>query len=1006
MINSTDSRYKDIVGSPDEKRPVIESYEEFIKLALESAITDYLVTEDGEPDWNNVIRERFNLNRAAGYVNMRTFNKELAVRSTQATEIFETRNRLDEYISLCDDPAKKTMAMAVRKAAEPYFNEILSDELLETCMTQLDAVKNEYFIPDELEQELQAASGLSDLRKQHRNDIDACELSNLPTGEKLLLVSRFAKSFLDREAMNGVDFENASRAEKEFLDEVNKAAKDIVDAAEKGGKNAAAAVRESDARDVEALSSLIGKMNDDEKGKYKNAVSEFKSSRNFAEIDVSIKRDHVNLTLINSPMVEITADEFLEKQKNGTLSEIETEWGEASVDAMVKSLYTDDEYRELVRAGYDPAMGIMVDGKPLEWFGKGDFTQKTSSKLDVRYTANQKCSVVGKAMSGAKIDVYKLVPDGVNGYKKGDVKSVKTDLSMKSEKRSIFRWLLEFLGIVPHMPTIMENVNKANEAKREYLNTAMPIEKTEPIYIDPVTVDKKYETEMAKTAKRDEAATRLKVSLEQQDKKIAKFDKDFFSEVFSVDIEANNETDIEEMLGKEAGGAFGFNDFVSMGKNEEGEEIYQSGSILDVMDRRSSRVNMAILYGMTCGHSYDEMTEDSPEGAARRTVIGRAFVEELSVDDYDRFIHGKEFENEEAGRKAYINYVYDKREKAERFTLRAVEAIAREPVTRLDPFNHTQFSANYVKQHSIYEMAAELFQCAAPLKEIQIASTPETKALTNRSTAVFNYMSAKLNPIMGLESCARLYGSYMTSRAFVGLNESMCSYSINFAAEAKAGLQAVFAATEGCASYADIMYNEKLNNTVTTIAAQADICPNMANKDAAVKLYNYYLPTEYSKTALVTVFPESNTTISCGVMKNFKTLRNDAEKQFKVGVEAMKPYVDTETVIKDKALVSEAFEEMAGADKQARSSVVTFDDLVRKEIAGKANTFTAQVQKEEANRTAEPAKHEEAAAAEPKRITVNDITEKPKFYEKPGAAKAGEKAVEKAAEKKPPEKEL
>lgn len=1017
MINATDSKYKAYVANPDEKRPVIESYEEFIKLALESAITNAMITEEGAPYWNNVISERYNLNRAAGLVNMRTFNKEHMVRSTQAAEIFETQNRLDEYISLCDDPAKKTMAMAVRKAAEPYFNEILSDELIDTCMIQLDALKKDYIIPDELEQELVQTSGLSELRKERRDDIDTCELSNLPTNEKLRFISRYAKSFFDREAMNGVDFENATQAEKEFLEELTKTANDIVEAAEKGDKKAAEAVSDRDVRDFEALSSSVKKMNEAEKGKYKNAVGEFKSSKNFAEMDVTLKRDHVNLTLINSPMVDITAEEFLKKQKNGTLSEIETEWGEASVDAMVKSLYTDDEYRDLVRAGYDPAMGIMVDGKPLEWFGKQDFMLKTETKLDVGKTAKQKCNVVGKAMSGSKIDVYKFVPDGVNGYKKGEVQSVKTDLSMKTEKRSFFRWLLEFLGIKPSVPKIKENIKKANEEKRDYLASAMPVEKTEPIYIDPVTALKKGESEIAKTAKRDEAATRLKVSLDQKAKKTRQFDKDFFSDVFDVDIEANNETDIKTMLDEGARNAFEFTDF--MGTSEKGGIGYRNNKILKTMHRNSSRVNMAILYGMTCGHSYDEMTEDSPEGAARRKAIGRAFVDELSVADYDKFIQGKEFENEEAGQKAYINYVYDKREKVEKFTLRAVEAIAREPIARLDPFDHTQFSSNYVKQHNIGDMAFDLFQSVATLKEINVIPTPETKALTNRSAAVFDYMAAKINPIIGLDTCGRLYGSYMTSKAFVGLNESMEYTSINYTAEAKAGLDAFYVKTEGCESYADIMFNEELNNTLTTLTVQAGFCPHIADKDAALKSYNYYLPTESRNVALITIYDGTNTVFSNGHIKNFKHIRDEIENQFRTGVNSMMPYVDTEIVINGNNLVSEAFEERVRADKQARNNVISFDDLVRKEISEKINATIPKAQKEtvakqtaETVKTDEAAKTEEAAkttdtaktdkAAEPKLISVNDITEKPKVFEKPSAKKDDEKVVE----KKPLEKKL
>lgn len=1038
MIKPTDSKYKKYADVAN-NRPVIESLEELEKIALERAIANYLSTQngplnwntespianylgtqDGPLDWNKVIDERFNRNSVVGFINMRTFNKEHLVRSTQVTDIFEMQNRLDDYISRCDDPVKKTMAMAVRNAAEPIFNNIIETDLKNIVWKQvrvfsgdnnkqygIQVLDEDYYIPDDLTKDINTDLSNEFYRKHaSNNETDLDELSN---DKKLELVSRYVKSFFDREAMEDADFEDYAASEKDFLNLLKESTNFFTNAALKGDKNAVKQMNEREARDFKALSSAVKAMSDDEKRSYKDKVDAFNEGKDFAAIDVSVKRDHLDLTLINSPMIEITADEFLAKQKEGTLSPMEIEWGEASVDAMVKSLYTDDEYRALVSAGYDPAMGIIVDGKPLDWFKRPDFKHKPDPTVpQVRNTAALKCDVVGKALSGSKIDVYKFVPDGINGFKKGEVVSVKTDLSMKYEKRGFFRWLLEFLHIIPSVPTIKEIVEKGNKESRDYLKNAIPVEKTDPVYIDPGNkAPKPYESDIAKLAKRDEAATRIIAGLNKFKEETPKFDKDFFLDAFGGDNENKyNKKNIDAKVLN----AFRFNDYVVLGKDKEGNDIYHSNHILDTMDRQDSRISLAIVYGMTCGHSFDEMIENSPEGTDRRKAVGRAFVEEFSVDDYTKFIGDNGLENNDAGKKAYLNYVYDKKEKLEKFTLRAVEAISREPVIRLDPFNHTQFSANYNKYDRFSSMVLNLFQSVAPLYKTAVVSTPETEALTKRSTAVFDYMCAKINPLLKHSQCSKVYGGYMASNAFVVVDHTAVTrqgeakdeldnfYSqiipsvVNLQAEAKAALDIYHFKTKNCNTYAGIMFDEKMNISLATITDQANDCAYENKIEPAKRSLEIYLPSENRDISPIVINEYTNEVVSYSYAKEIRDERLSAEKAYKDGVNAMKPYIDTENVLKNGGLVSEVFDKMVEEDnlyKQFRDTFVTYDNLVNEELNAA-----------EAAKGNEAATTAQATTAEPQRLKFNDIVEKPKVVEKQNV----EKDVEKVVEKKTPEK--
>ena len=647
MINPTDKKYPIDPKNPDDKRPVITTFDEYMEIALNAALGAAMNLDKN--GWNEQIQKRYDSNKGIGFLNMRTFSKDLVGRTTNVHDIFELQNRLDDFIKMCNDPVNKTMAMAVRNVTEPMFDRAIGDNLFTVCNNAMVYVEDDYRISKEVHAQIRAKD-----REVSRNisgkkvngahaDILTCDFDDLPSMEQILLISSIAKSFTDRRAMVGDTGEiiNTTTAGKQMLEKVNAEAVKISDAVLNKKNSKYKASSENDKRDFEALVSARKKMDTAEKEQYSQRVSDFKSNNDYANMDISVNVDHLDLSLENNPIVNLSADEFIKKQKNDSLDNTETEWGEANIDMMLRSFYTDDEYKALKRAGIDPAMGILVNGKPLNWFGMGDSTFKAEeAKSDALNRAKQKCNVVAQALDGAKIDVFKFVPDDKGGFKRGPLVPIKTDLSMKSEKRSIWQWILQFLGFSPKVKTVSEKVKEANEDKRDYLkyfDTETGEERVLPTVAD----------DMRAQMKRDDVARRASMVGERDRKELDDLYTDYASGLRGLGLS--------------------YTDFNG-----------NSGRIFDTLGRKPSFCSLITLYGMTQGHTYDEMTKMSSEGSNLRKQVAEDFSNEFSVVDYKDYLKANGIEDGDGAKKSYTDYIMDKKERVEIFALKGMEALGKE----------------------------------------------------------------------------------------------------------------------------------------------------------------------------------------------------------------------------------------------------------------------------------------------------------------------------------------
>lgn len=966
MIKPEDPRYvKDTREGMDQEnqKPILETYEEFMEAAVDAALGEAMNKD--KQGWDIEVEDRYNANKDLRYFNMKNYDKRIVGRTTNITDIFEAANRLDDFIKYQKDPVKKAMAMALRRAAWDYYDKYLEGNTFSTCYNALENVREKYRITTELGNQLrkkdremiQLAQGKDEKDEEGKSLIASYrKFENMPIGEQVRLVTSFVKSFTGRNVLKDHhgNVLPPVQSEEYFMDLVNKEAQNICAAAAKGDKKKFGAKDEYENRDFADLASSFKQATKQQREGYSNAIKEFKDKDHYANMDIALDIDHLDLTLENNPIIDISVEQFIEKEskkdkKNQQgelvgLSYAEIEWGEANIDSMLRGLYTDDEYKKLRRAGIDPAMGLMVDGKPLDWFKVTEYGA-SYDKQDTLTRARQKCNVLAKALNGSKIDAFKFVPDGKGGLKKGKLYPVKTNLEMKTDqppKRSIWEWIKKFFGFSVK-PTIKEKIQKANEETRDYLSYFDPDKKSRGLPPEEVI-------NLLSEAKRDELSTKLKVNIDRDARNLNVFEKEFFGDVFdkypnddmndefnfSFDNINDNEMSKEQRLQKKVKSAFSFIDYNEYDKkNEAGRAeakkyVPDSTDIISTMGRQGSRVNMAILYGMTMGYTYDEMTDTSLNGKERRKEVGEYFIKEFATMDYDKFMQSKNLQDNDKTREAYLNYTLGKKEKLELFSLRALEAIEREPIIRPNPQDYNEVVGQITKMNGFFNMAHDFIQSIQPLTANKIAPT-NTKAniLTDRSSTIHDYINSKLYPVSSMAFCTKRLSNALASDTFVRTSDTVDDpYTVTWAAQSKAALIYYYDQTIDLKNYGDIMNDAKLNSYLSAVVFESR-SDNFTEKQAETYL-KYDLQIPLANNILI-YDREGKIMKKDQKIEDFTPSINNAAAGYRNDVDKMRAYVDTDEIIKNKGSVAKTFEEAIAVGKEVIREAVTLDNLMKKD---------------------------------------------------------------------------
>lgn len=911
----------------------INSGEDFIKEAIRIGYNGQGAwTED---EWNSQIQERFNANRNIYNFRIREVTEKSILGATDNYfGLIKMMNQLDRIIVNETDPVKKTMAMAVRHVAFPKCEQIIENNTLESIKSFRDEIIHDNEVSAKAIQEFDARVAVSNRATSGsaanaRNGVDPndAHFEDIPSGEQLVVLQTLIGSFMDknicRDANGQIRRENQSM--KDVLGEINRRAFEIMDDAAGMGRSGIRPISDTEKADFAALKEQIKGLDAAEKTAYTENVANFYGLRSYANMDITPKVNSLTLSLDKNPVVQTTAEAYVEKQKNGTLSFAEIEWGESNLDYMVEGLYTADELKNLKRAGIDPAMGILIDGKPVNFNSRG-----TPTMLD---SAKKKCEIVSSAMQGAKIDVTKFVPDGRGGYTSGNIVPVKTDLSMNTERRSIWTILKQLFGFIV---TLKDKITQANKEVRDY-------------QFDPENAA------TISTAKKAADAAQIRAKLSEKSDFSTSMDLDFYGDIYPTnDPNVDKHDAITEGILKD--------------KTFSNSTLSKSptGDILKTMGRIPSRVNVAVFYGMSKGHSYEDMTANTPEGRTLRRQIGRDFVEEFKVCKLDEYAQQKNLDpTNDDTIKQYRTFVLGKMQNLETILAKGCEEFVKLPIPKLDPNDHAQFAENLTKLDSITKMAKDVSQSFENLTTNTLApSDPTAMRISDRTAAVFTFASSQLEPIIHLGKVNDIYLAFIKSDDYLNPEgKDTPLFIIDGAAKAKASLTYFKENSEGVNTIDDLNKNKELNLQVVTMAWVSNAPDPSITKDIAEKELKYYLSSDDPNLKPIIIDPKSKKVDAFGAIFDYQSMYNEVKTtsdEFTMGIDRytqMLPENQRTLPVSERIAAVKAFQEEAAANKakvMSEIQVHTKEKMSFSELLGdKTRDVTAKPKEQSHEKTLE-----------------------------------------------------
>lgn len=868
----------------------INSGEDFIKEAIRIGYNGQGAwTED---EWNSQIQERFNANRNIYNFRIREVTEKSILGATDNYfGLIKMMNQLDRIIENETDPVKKTMAMAVRHVAFPKCEQIIENNTLESIKSFRDEIIHDNEVSAKAIQEFDARVAASNRATSGsaanaRNGVDPndAHFEDIPSGEQLVVLQTLIGSFMDKDICKDANgqIRRENQSMKDVLGEINRRAFEIMDDAAGMGRSGIRPINDAEKADFAALKAQIKGLDAAGKTAYTENVANFYGLRSYANMDITPKVNSLTLSLDKNPVVQTTAEAYVEKQKNGTLSFAEIEWGESNLDYMVEGLYTADELKNLKRAGIDPAMGILVDGKSVNFNSRG-----TPTMLD---SAKKKCEIVSSAMQGAKIDVAKFVPDGRGGYTSGNIVPVKTDLSMNTERRSIWTILKQLFGFIV---TLKDKITHANKEVRDY--------QFDP---DAATIS---------TAKKAANAAQLRAKLSEKSDFSTSMDLDFYGDIYPTnDPNVDKHDAISEGILKDK--TFSNS---TLSKNP-------TGDILKTMGRIPSRVNVAVFYGMSKGHSYEDMTANTPEGRTLRRQIGRDFVEEFKVCKLDEYAQQKNLDpTNDDTIKQYRTFVLGKMQNLETILAKGCEEFVKLPIPKLDPNDHAQFAENLTKLDSITKMAKDVSQSFENLTTNTLApSDPTAMRISDRTAAVFTFASSQLEPIIHLGKLNDIYLAFIKSDDYLNPEgKDTPLFIIDGAAKAKASLIYFKENSEGVNTIDDLNKNKELNLQVVTMGWVSNVPDSSITKDIAEMELKYYLSSDDPNLKPIIIDPQSKKVDAFGAIFDYQGMYNEVKTtsdEFTMGIDRytqMLPENQRTLPVSERIAAVKAFQEETAANK-------------------------------------------------------------------------------------------
>ncbi len=827
----------------------VKNIDEFIREALGFIHGDE-AEKLSKKSWNEQVKERYYTNRNLYSYRINDFKtSDLVGRNGNYFQLINSMNRFDKIIENMADPVQKAMGIAVRHFIFPEFEKCVKDGQIQEIKACMSELKENFEIPAEVSREFRSLVKESDrnisgdMKKVIANKCVDLHYGEVPQEDRLNTLNVLMGTFSDRNIFTGFDGKkrvNQTQPMTDILDIVNKNAEEILKIAKGEKSDVFKKATPDEERDLASIKDIYKKMSPAEKEAFENSVKGFTKIENYANMDITPNVTTASLVFDKNPIVDLTAESFVEKQKSNDLSPTETEWGETNIDRMVKALYTDDELKTLEKAGIDPAMGILVDGKAVNWNEEIKTPTLSFQFNEIKKNADTKCAIAARAMEGAKLDVCKFVPDGHGGFTNGPIVPVKTDMSMNTETRSFWTILKQLFGFVV---TLKDKVKAANEAQRDY-------------QIDPASA------KTVSAARRSAEVTQIRNALARHSDNMSKLDLDFFSGAYNA-YDKNRLEKINEGILKD----LTYTDYRGVERQA-----------LMTMERNSSRASLAIMYGMSKGYTYEELTDKSADGANLRSRIGKEFISEVKVMSYDEFAKKSQVEKNDVTREAYNRYLLDRVQNIEKVCANSYDELIKQPIARLDPNNHREFTDNFIKQYALGKMAMDFSQSYATLKENKIAPTNgEAQKVTERAGAVFDFTSGRIQPFIKLQGCLESYLWYMSSDMY--LSEKTDALTADkpegkFAycsGKAKGILSYFYNESDDMKTVADYLDNKKVGYEVAALSFVMGDIPDGLGDKACEAFAKYYLPSENPDFSLVMINDDTHVMLNQGIAERYGT---------------------------------------------------------------------------------------------------------------------------------------
>lgn len=881
----------------------ISSIEEYLKVAVETAYGGSFSLSREE--WDNMVQDRYDRGTNIYTYRIRDFaNKKLLGKTANAAETFNLMRRLDDIIETQTNPVNKTMAMAARRVIYPQLEEIAESQLIASVDSFYGEIVNDYNVSDSVkkayrEKKIKSDRIINGAKINNRPvDPNSCKLNELPVDEKSFVLMTIMKSFMDKTVTKDDSGElfGTNPAMQELM-ELIQAEADSISKSAAGIKGASVKpMDDTEKKDLEELKSVCKKMSKEEKQTFENGVREFNTLQKYADMDITPRLDHADLVLEKNPIVDITAEKFVEKQSKGELSPAETEWGESNIDYMLRRLYTDDELKTLRRAGIDPAAGIYVDGKPFDWY-KSVSSAAKENPSELHQDALKKCEIVAKAISGAKIDISKIVPDGNGSFKSEAPIPVKTDFSMKTEKRSFFKWLKNFVGIEP---TISKKIRTANNETRNYQDYIAPTDIVSPM-------EKTEVFAQARERATEEAAL------------TSRLDAEFFGKAFP-EIEEYDQVKIDTAVFK----ALNYNNFK-----------FSESANLGTCVRVGSRVNLAVLYGMTKGYSLEEMLHGEN---VDREAIGKEFLEEFRVMKYDEFAKANNLRINDETKDKYKTYLCRRRENVEMFCAKGMEKLRELEIPRLDPNNHLEFAKNYNKFSRISSIACDFSQSVGVLRVDNIAPFERDRNhLYRRAASLGKLVHDQTQAIQLIGGAASIYADYLKSDYYIKLPDNLKKMNVDIgsAAKSKVCLNLFNEITKDKRTLGDIIDDSEISAEIAAASFIAESPTNgeFTDNDIRGKI-NSYLQLKKGDPSPISINRAEKSFVYDGISNHFGEIYENALNDIMESQKAYDKKISVEgkeTMSMSEALLKQIEEDRTMENRKRNAHIseeISFDELL------------------------------------------------------------------------------